>query len=332
MKKTILSVLCLCTALIAGEIAGNYYSDANRDIFLLPKSAAMAGADVAIGRSASPLSNPAALQNDSAKELSLAYAGYFQNTYSTSALSYIGPVDSRSSFGVSASYVLVPGIEMYDDTIIPANVPTRSCSDLLFRVSYARKLVQFMDQITLSAGAAINAERRNLVGWTGYGIGADAGLDFSWNLKEISSIASAGLLCENLTTSFTHWSSNYKEYAYPHVRFGLGWQQEIPYIYGRFCLSYLTPDLLTNEGINSTSQAPGIKSIADNPAMLFLGGKAGLEYTIMNTISFRVGVIDGPISFGGGLRLFHNRAGFDFAYLNHDLASTYKLSANYKWF
>jgi len=54
----------------------------------------------------------------------------------------------------------------------------------------------------------------------------------------------------------------------------------------------------------------------------------------MNTISFRAGVDikDGTISFGGGLRLFSNRTGFDFAYLDHDLASTYKLSMLFKWF
>jgi len=333
---------CVCGSLFAGT-EGNYYADANREIFLLPKSAAMAGSDMAISRSASPLSNAATLPIDSIRELSLAYAGYFQNTYSTGALSYVGPVDGKSSIGVSASYVLIPGIEIYDDTIVPANIQTKTGSDFFFRISYGRKLMRFGERITVTAGAAINAERRNLVGWTGYGIGADAGLNVLYEAKRWG-VATAGMVVENLTTNYTHWSSGYKEYAYPHMRMGLGWQKELAYIYGKLSLTYLTPDLLSNEGINAYSsdslydnyyvESPDIDRVATHPLMLFIGGRGGAEYTIMNTISFRAGVDmkDGTISFGGGLRLFSNRAGFDFAYLDHDLAPTYKLCVLFKWF
>lgn len=335
---------CVCGSLFAGDIKGNYYADANREIFLFPKSAALAGSDMAISRSASPLGNAATLPSDSAKELALAYAGYFQNTYSTGALSYIGPVDKSSCIGISASYMLIPGIEIYNDTIVPENVPTKTSSDFFFRISYGRNLIRLGEQGGVTVGAAINTERLNLIGWTGYGIGADIGLDVFYHFKDRGSVATAGMVIENLTTSFTRWSSEYKEYAYPHVRVGLGWQKELAYIYGKLSLTYLTPDLLTNEGINNygsdsldennTVQSPAVKMVASHPIMLFLGGRCGAEYTIMNTISFRVGVniTDGTVSFGGGLRLFRNRAGFDFAYLNNDLASTYKLSVNYKWF
>jgi hypothetical protein len=83
---------------------------------------------------------------------------------------------------------------------------------------------------------------------------------------------------------------------------------------------------------NSDVEAPEVKRIADHPLMLFRG-RGGVEYTIMNTLSFRIGsdLKDGTISFGGGLRFFGNRAGFDFAYLDHDLASTYKISVLFKW-
>jgi hypothetical protein len=341
--KFSVAVLLSCGSLFAGGLQGNYYADANREIFLLPRSAAMAGSDLALRRSASPLSNAASLTSDSTKEISLAYAGYFQNTYSTAALSYIGPVDSKSCIGVSASYVLVPGIEIYNDTVVPANIPTKTGSDFFFRISYGRKLMEFNERVILSAGAAVNAERLNLIGWTGYSIGADAGIDVLYHSKDRKSIASAGLLVENLTTNFTQWSSEFKEYAYPHLRIGLGWQREMAYIYGKLRLTYLTPDLFSNEGINSYTtdsldadnviQSPEIKGVASNPFALFMRGRGGAEYTIMNTISFRIGVDfkDGTISFGGGVRLFSDRAGFDFAYLDHDLASTYKLSVLFQW-
>lgn len=334
-----------CGSLSAGETEGNYYADANREIFLMPKSAAMAGSDMAINRSASPLSNAASLPGDSMRELSLAYAGYFQNTYSTGSLSYVGPVDDKSSIGVSASYFIVPDIEIYGpgDTAVPVNIQTKTGSDLFFRISYGRKLFRFGERVTVTAGAAINAERRNLVGWTGYGMGADAGFNVLYAAKKWG-MATAGIVVENLTTNYTHWSSEYKEYAYPHLRMGLGWQKDIAYIYGKLGMTYCTPDLLTNEGINAYGsdslndmyyvESPDIKRIATHPLMLFIGGRGGAEYTIMNTISFRVGVDfkSGTISFGGGLRLFSNRAGFDFAYLDHDLASTYKLSVLFKWY
>jgi hypothetical protein len=333
----------LCGSLTAGETKGNYYADANREIFLLPTSAAMAGSDMAISRSASPLSNAASLPNDSGKEVTLAYAGYFQNTYSTGTLSYIGPVDGRSCIGISASYILIPDIDINPDTAHLFQEKATS-SDFFFRVSYGRKLLKLGQRIMVTAGAAINAERRNLVGWTGYGIGADAGVDILYYSQDLSSVATAGMVAENLTTNFTRWSPEYQEYAYPHIRIGVGWQKELAYVYGRLSLTYLTPDLLTNDGINSYGsdtldqssdvESPGIQRVASHPLMLFIGGCGGAEYTIMNTISFRVGVDmkDGSFSFGGGLHLFRDRAGFDFAYLNYSLASTYKLSVHYKWF
>jgi hypothetical protein len=349
IQKPSIFFICFCGMLNAGDIQGNYYADVNREIFLLPKSASMAGSDMAISRSASPLSNPACLPSDSVKEISLAYAGYFQNTYSTCALSYIGSVDRLSCIGVSANYILVPDINISPDTAHPFQ-ETATSSDLFFRISYGRQLLRFGKlfnlnaQYTLDAGVALNAERLNLLGWTGYGIGADAGLDFSLYYKEWGSNISAAMVIDNLTTDFTHWSSAYKEYAYPHIRFGLGLQQDLPYIYGNLCVSYLSPDLLTNEGINqygsesldqnSTVESPAIQQVRTHPDMLFLNSRLGVEYTVMNTISFRAGIniSDGTVSFGGGLHLFHNHAGFDFAYLDQDLASTYKISVNYKWF
>ena len=349
IMKGFIFFIYFCGSLNAGETQGNYYTDVNREIFLLPKSAAMAGSDVTISRSALPLSNPASLASDSAKGIDIAYAGYFQNTYSTCALAYIGPVDHRSSMGVSASYIIVPDIDISPDTAHPFQEKASS-SDLFFRISYGRQLLRFDElsfwgeRFALNAGAALNAERLNLLGWTGYGIGVDAGFDFSMYSKETGSVVTAAVMLDNLTTDFTHWSSDYKEYAYPHLRFGLGLQQELPYIYGKFSFSYLSPDLFTNEGINqygsdsldqnNTVESPTIEQVKTHPSMLFLNSRLGAEYTIMNTISFRIGVniSDGTVSFGGGLRLFHDRAGFDFAYLDQSLASTYKISVNYKWF
>jgi hypothetical protein len=292
---------------------------------------------MSLTRSAAPLGNPANLCSDSIKEISLTYAGYFQNTFSTSGLSFISPVDNQSSVGVSASYLLVPGIEIHEDTVVPQRVPTKSSSDLFFRLGYGRTIITAASGIEVRGGAAINAERMNLINWTGYGIGADAGVSAVFS----GSGAAASLLIENITAGYTHWSRAFKSYAYPHIRFGAGWQREFPYIYGKINAGYLSPDLLTNDGINffgsdtldenSTIQHPEIKSVKTNPLVLILGCRSGVEYTIMDRISFRIGLYSSSFSFGGGLSLLENRAGFDFAYLSHELAPTYKLSVHFRW-
>ncbi len=322
------------------QVAGNYYADDNRDIYMLPKSAALGGADMALGRSAQPLSNPANLPTDSIRDVALSYADYFQNSYSTSSASYMGPIDGRSAIGVSVSYLLVPGIELYSDTVIPANIPTASASDILLRIGYGITLLHLSSSVALNAGAAVNAERRGLIDYTGYGIGADGGVNLLFDFRRIAANAAAGLTVDNMTTSYIRWSGDYQEYAYPHAYLGLGWHQEIPYLYGEYSLHYVSPDLLSNEGVNTTANitdssgsetVPNTQNIMSNPSLLFLG-RWGAEYTLMKVVSVRVGLYDGYISFGGGIHFLRDRASIDFAYLQNDLAPTYKLSVNYRWF
>jgi len=175
--KTATFILLLCSGCLWAEVIGNYYADEDQELFLLPNSAALGGADMALGRSAQPLGNPANLPIDSVRDVSLSYAGYFQNSFTTSTASYMGPIDNRSALSVSVSYFLIPGIELYSDTVIPANVPTASASDVLFRVGYGITALRLSNNVVLNAGAAINAERRGLIDYTGYDIGADGGVN-----------------------------------------------------------------------------------------------------------------------------------------------------------
>lgn len=327
----------------AGTLQGNYYADADRDLFLLPKSAAMSGADMCLFRSTGPLGNPANLANDSVHEAALSYAGYFQNSYSVSTLSYGGPVDRKSGIGVSLGYLLVPDIPMIEGTVLPSVIPTRSASNLFFRFGYGRRIFSLSRGVELHAGAALNLMRTDLVGWTGYGIGADGGITMLF--RRIGGYA--GLLLQNMTSSYIRWSASYQEYAYPHLLVGLGWQQDFPYIYGRLCAAFLSQDLFSNEGINATVKdsmnsgsrenelsftSPRMKRIYKDPLMLF-AGRYGIEYLILNRLAFRVGYsfATESASFGAGLFLIQNRAGIDFAYLTHDLAPTYKVSINFRW-
>lgn len=351
MKKT--TLLFLCSACFFGakvQGSGNYYADVNRELLVMPKSSAMAGADITFFRSAAQLANPANLAGDSVKEASVAYANYFQNTYSTSGVSFLGPVDGRSSFGASVSYVLIPDIKISDQVTdqnnqIVSPTRTKNASDVFFRVCYGRKLFAFSNDIQVQAGLAVNGERRNLVDWTGYGIGADFGANVLF--KGIDAVA--GLVVENITGSYTYWSANYKEFSYPHARIGLGWHPEFSYIYGTITACYLSPDLFSNEGVNSFTteemsassdpflnglsyESPDRERVYANPLVL-MRGRYGFEYSIMNTVAFRFGYNAGTssFSFGGGLNLMQKHAGIDFAYLSNELSPTYKICMNFRW-
>jgi hypothetical protein len=342
---SLVAVLCSVSLSIA-ELKGNYYADANRELFITPKSSAMAGSDASISRTAQPLGNPANLVIDSVNRVDLAYAGFYRNTFSTSALSYIGSIDSLSSLSASVSYLLVPEIELYSDTVILGPIRSANASELYFRVGYGRKVWKLPNKLEISAGGAINGQRKNLIDENGYGIGLDAGVAMRFTDIGLSACA----LLENATTSYTHWSSSYKEFAYPHARLGIGWQRAFEYIYGKLSLSYLSPDLLSNEGLNSfvldtmegdAAQneqdvillSPDRERISQNPGLMIFG-KYGAEYVILNRLAFRAGLncTTWSFTFGAGLGLLENRAGIDFAYLTHELAPTYKLSVNYKWY
>ncbi|MBN1130739.1 MAG: hypothetical protein JXA71_17250 [Chitinispirillaceae bacterium] len=343
-QKVVLLLVALCGFSVAGDVQGNYYGDANKELFVMPKSSAMGGSDMSLLRSAQPMSNPANLNLDSASEVALSYAGFYQNTFSTSGLSYLGSINRHSSFSLSMSYLLVPGIELNNDTVI-TGVRTASASELYFRAGYGRTIWQFPRGINLLVGVAVNGLRKNLINETGYGIGIDIGtsLFFTEHGVAVTSII------ENATTSYTYWNSAYKEFAWPHARIGFGWYREIPYLYGRISASYLSPDLFSNEGVNTwitdtmpigdgstidelIFRSPDRKRISKNPSLAALG-RYGAEYSVMNRLAFRAGLNLATMnfSFGAGLCLLQEKAGIDFAYLTHELAPTYKLSVHYRW-
>jgi hypothetical protein len=173
--------------------------------------------------------------------------------------------------------------------------------------------------------------------YKGYGLGIDAGATAQIPLYGIS----ASLVVENITSSYTYWSSSFSEYVLPHIRVGVGWEKTVPYMYGRILIAYTTPDLLTNEGVNDFKtqnvdndfkiETPYSQKFYKHPSVLFTGGKFGAEYTIMNRLALRVGVKEQRICFGAGLSLFDEHAGFDFAYNAHELAGSYQMSLKYRW-
>ncbi|HAJ80509.1 MAG TPA: hypothetical protein DCO75_12155 [Fibrobacteres bacterium] len=335
----------------------NQYSDIDRSLFVLPRSSAVGTSDFVFSHDGTSQTNPANLAFDSISEASLAYAGFYQNTFSTSMLSYVTRIGKFSGIGFSIGYLYNPDISntenlntvennsvsipVYDSTLV-YNITE---SEIYFHAGYGLSY-PITNNITGAVGVGINALRYSLPPYKAYGLGCDGGVvvDFhSIGLK-------TSLICENLTTNYTKWDENYSETALPHVRFGIGWKKEIPYLYGRIQVQFKTLDLMANEGVNadSTYDSSGIsvvrpitKHFSKDPVYFIYNGVFGLEYTVMNTLSLRFGLPVGGsydvssdvsrFAFGCGLNLMHKKLSIDFSYLTHELAGTYQIGISYRW-
>jgi hypothetical protein len=345
---------CFSAFVSADSVQGRYYSDNTRELFYLPRSASMAGADYVFAHDGTPQVNPATLALDSSTEISLSYASYYQNTFSTSILSYAGSIDSVSGFGISMSYLYVPdimgtqnlltdadGTPIYDDQRLQYS----TYSDIFFHAGYGRRLISSR-KVGLTAGVGINASRQRLAfsGYRGYSIGLDGGVAADFPKPGVR----VTLACDNISTQYTRWSGGYSEIAYPHLWLGAGWQKELPYIYGRLQIQYKSLDLLGNEGADAiqlstllstdsagssnpnqlSGEKPAIGGANGAQALL---GCLGIEYAIKNVFAIRIGGnLENKLAFGCGVNLLQRRLCFDASYVMHELAPTYQIGVTYR--
>lgn len=339
MRHTVLiGIALLLGAALADE---SEYADANRRLYFLPREAALGFSDLTFSRNGAPNTNPANMALDSTSEIALAYSGFYRNAFSTTLLSYVADLRSAGGLGVSVEYLLVPDIidtrnwsvDSDGNPIVPATFEYASASEMYLHVAYGRGWT--LGRVRLDAGVAANVLRRRLLEWTGYGIG----LDGAGAVTFVRTGIRVALVMENLTTTYMNWSDNYSEHVYPHLRLGVGWRREFPYIYGAFQASYASPDLLSNEGANATTfldandpeEDARELTLFDDPQMLFYGNY-GLEYTIAKVVSVRVGLESlRRFTFGAGVSLFKQRLTVDFAYLTHHLSGSYLAGVSWRW-
>jgi len=342
MLKPLILLLFTGFAASFATVQPGKYADITDGLMVPPISASMAGSDLSTGSGVSVESTPGNLPFDSLNHLSLSYAGFYGNTFNTSLVSYQGSMGSNLGVSLLMGYVYVPNIanttesdSTEDGALREARVSYFSASRIIVRTGVGR-LFTITPDITLGAGIAINAKRIRLPE-TGYGIGMDAGAKVRFNKPGIS----LAMQLENITSSYTYWTKDFQERAYHHCRVGVGYERYFAYFYGSLTLNYASPDLFANDGVNSYTQkltendnpieTVNEEEIYQKPSLLATRGRYGIEYTIMNTVSFRGGYSWGSLAFGAGLHLLSDRAGIDIAYITHALAGTYQLSVNYTW-
>jgi hypothetical protein len=354
LKNVSLCQLLLAWVCIAAT--GNYYSDNTRELFFVPQSSAASGSDFVFARDGTPQVNPANLAIGTTNDLALSYAAYYQNAFSTSTVSYAGPIDALSGIGLSLSYLYNPSIAgtmnlELDNDSVPVYDPNKilysSYSIIYFHAGYGRRLLA-INGVGLFWGLGVNASRQRLPfdTYKGYSLGLDAGL--------LCDIPESGfrfsILCDNITTQYTKWSANYSEYAYPHLMFGAGWQKDLPYIYGSLKINYKSLDLLNTDGISTIDmesfwsadtgnvdatkvfkQKTGNITFAKDPFDFLLLGSLGVEYCIKDVFTLRVGGnLITKAAFGCGINMFNKQISIDAAYVSHDLAPTYQIGITYR--
>lgn len=335
---------------VAGDAAADsYYANANRDLFHLPAAAGVAYADLCFRRDGAPNSNPATLGFDTSSDVSLSYSGFYRNVVSVSTVSSVTSTGSRSALGVSLNYLLVPEIlitshwtpDKDGGLAVPSQPRYETASEVFFHAAYGHRF-DVKRLVRIGVGVGINGLRRRLTSELGYGIGLDAGV-----LAEIPKAGvRVGLFSQNLTTSYVYWHSDYRDIAYPHLRAGLSWHRDIPYVYGHIRILYTSADLLANEGANAVGSASGAlegdttavpKYLEAGDPLLLAHGSAGIEYCVLNRVMLRAGLRDiarshaRNLTFGAGILVLRRKLGFDFAYLPHDLAGSYTVSMTYRW-
>jgi hypothetical protein len=343
-------ILFLFTGLSFGYSA-NDYSDVDRGLFSLSKSTAIAGSDFVFSRDGTPQVNAANLAFDSLSEISCSYAGFYQNIFSTSVLSYATKVSENSGLAFSLNYLYNPDLPYTDnfqtENIGGADIPLYDSSLIryhteslvFFHAAYGQKL-RILPGIDFAGGIAMNAERYSLPPYRGYGLGCDAGASMDFVKQGVR----FGLQCQNITTNVIRWTAGYSEEAYPHAFFGVGWRKDIPYLYGRIQIQFKSLDLLGNDGVNATgtidsTAVPAAKHFTKDPLYFLVNGAYGLEYTLMNVATLRFGLPVGgstgtdwsAMAFGCGVTMMKKRLSLDFAYITHELAGSYQVGLTYYW-
>ena len=323
------------------------YSDDNRNLYVAPRSLAMGSSAASTAGDALPTSNAAGLCFDTSARISLSYAGYYENAFSTTGLSFVKPLGKKTSAGISLAYLDVPNIRYNSESVVDSSGTfvdmrerTASASEVYLTIDGAHE-VNFSKSSGLSIGGALHGMRRKLPDehgnpLTGYGIGLDAGLILFKNIgnAHIGQLhLGIGIDAKDITTDYIQWTKSYSNSTRPQIYIDLPVVWSLPYLYGDISLCLRSADLAggSNSDMTSSSDAYGVDS---NSVLKSLPRVAvGLEYRIKKVVSLRGGMdVNKRFSFGAGLSLFRNRLDIDMAYaIPSGLPGTYVLAAGWSW-
>ncbi|MBZ0265436.1 hypothetical protein K8I28_12295 [bacterium] len=267
------------------------------------------GASIAEGPSAI-LGNPAGLFNSQPHALSLMHIDRFAGMVKVDHAAYIhhGNSEQVIGFGLLRQGVDDIAITELQNPSSPIGTDNRvrildygSASEYAFQVATARK------RNFGTVGATAKLLYKKLYDHYGVGLGIDVGYQ-----HRMGNLFLGGQV-RNVVTSVIAWDTGSQEAILPNARFGVAY-----FLNSERLLATLLP--IAEVEIRT-------ESIDDEDAFAL---HFGLEHTIRDVVSARVGLDDGRLTYGAGFKV--NLLDFDYAFVGHDdLGASHRISVAYRW-
>ena len=289
------------------------------------RSLAMGSAFVALSNDATALYwNPAGTSQMDTREVFLQHSERFGGIVSCDGASYVHPLKdflgARSAIGFALLRLAVDDVALTvvpdpDELPGPQNIPE---VDKRVGVSYVVGYLNYSRAVgeRLSLGGSFKIVQADLYTASGLGAGADVGAIYTPYSK-----VSLGVSVRDATTTVLSWDTGTREYVMPTTSLGFAFNTPVTFPLGEFALA-ADVDLKFENRRKAASQF----------AYDFVSGEShlGAEYTYRKTVSGRIGVDTGHLTFGAGL--FYRGFSFDYAHLDHDeLGGTTRISGSYSF-
>lgn len=298
MRSTAIALLILA---LAGSAAATWYAGDFERLGTSARIIGMGGAAVATAQGPAAIYyNPARAGTPGRTGLLFLHSEDFSGLLRHNFLAASFPTGTQS-FGLAVLHNGIPGIKLTvlpDSTRPPGpdNRPyverTVSANQLVGFVSYARTLVP-----EFSVGSNVKIIYQDLGVGSCFGMGIDLGL-----LARPAGALDIGLRIRNASLSPLFWSSGTREYITPRFAVGIGRTM----IFGRDAL------VLAIEAETGLEEPD-------------LGYNLGAEYSFRNALFGRVGIHDGNLTFGLGLR--YRRLYLDYGYAGGYAAGSRELGS-----
>lgn len=199
-----------------------------------------------------------------------------------------------------------PGEEIiYDESLIT----WQSASDNALYLSWSRGLSE-----RVSVGANVKMVYRQLMDYSAWGLGLDAGL-----LYRPTGSLSLGMNLQDITGTHLFWNNGHSEVVNPTAKLGTAFSIPLTRFFSVLTLG-IDGDFRF-EGRNYSAQYSRGKISLDT--------RTGVELMIRETVGIRLGSSEGNMTAGLGLRLglFGRPVSLDYAWLGHDdLDNTHRFS------
>lgn len=200
-----------------------------------------------------------------------------------------------------------PGEEIiYDE----GRITWQSASDNALYLSWARPLTD-----NLSLGANVKMVYRQLMDYSAWGLGLDAGL-----LWRPTRALSVGMNLQDITGTHLFWNNGHSEVVNPTAKLGTA-----------FTIPVTKFSSVLTVGLDGDFRFEGRQYSAQySRGEVSLDTRAGLELLIRDTVGIRLGSSEGNMTAGIGLKigLFGKPVSLDYAWLGHDqLDNTHRFSA-----